>query len=178
MLAAGVLSAEIWLGISLLMVPGQFLIVARQPLPVDILASVAGYLMFVRWGRRPGMEKVWASGFLVVLTIRGLAPFQFIGAPQEFVWVPFGGFLNMNWQAGVGLLLEKAFYYGAAVWLMRAAGVRWRTAIAGVAILLAGIEVAQMYLPGRTAEITDPVLAVLLGLGLRVLTKPKHQIGP
>ena len=176
LLAAGVLSAEIWLAISLLMVPGQFLIVSRQPLPVDILASVTGFLVFLAWGRREGMEKILAGVFLAVLTIRGLAPFQFIGASQEFVWVPFGGFLNMNWQAGVGLLLEKAFYYGAAVWLVRAAGTRWRTAITAVAILLAGIEVAQMHLPGRTAEITDPVLAVLVGLGLRVLTKPSRQI--
>ncbi len=166
LMAAGFLSAEVWLAISLLMVPGQFLIVARQPLPVDILASVTGFLMFVRWGRRPGLAWVWAGGFLIVLAFRGLAPFQFIGA-QEFSWLPFGGFLNMNWQAGVDLLLEKSFYYGAAVWLLRAAGMRWRTAIAGVAILLAGIEVSQMHLPGRTAEVTDPLLAVLVGLGLR-----------
>jgi VanZ family protein len=168
LMASAIFPAVVWLGISLLLVPAQFLIVSRQPMPTDVFAAITGFLLFLCWGRRKGMDSVWACGFVIVLLIRGLAPFRFTET-HSFAWVPFGGFLDMNWQSGIGTLLEKTFYYGCAVWLVRAAGARWRAAITSVALLLAVIEVTQTRLPGRTAEITDPVLAVLVGLGLMVL---------
>ena len=48
------------------------------------------------------------------------------------------------------------------VWLLRDSGLRMRYAAAAAAIILAAIEVTQMYLPGRTPEVTDPLLALIL----------------
>jgi VanZ family protein len=44
-----------------------------------------------------------------------------------------------------------------------------------VAILLAVVEAIQIYLPGRTAEITDPVLAVIVGLVLMMLERQSRE---
>jgi hypothetical protein len=55
--------------------------------------------------------------------------------------------------------------------LLRAAG--WRLARAGIvlAVLLGAIEVIQIHLPGRVAEITDPLLALLLAITLGLLDR-------
>jgi hypothetical protein len=41
-----------------------------------------------------------------------------------------------------------------------------------VSILLAAIEFVQLYLPGRTAESTDPLLAIIMGIVLKLLDSP------
>jgi len=174
--AAGVRSPEFWLALSLLLVPAQFVIVFRHPAPVDFLASITGFLLFFSMGRSRATEKAWAWGFIALLVLRGLAPFHFtFTRPQEFNWVPFGPFLAMDWQAGIVVLLGKVFYYGTAVWLVRAAGVRWRVAALSVALVLTALELLQIGLPGRTPEITDPLLALMLGGGLHALSPHRHS---
>ena len=81
----------------------------------------------------------------------------------------------MDWQWGIQILLEKLFYYGTAIWLLWRAGVRWTFAIGTVCALLTAIEIVQTRIPGRTAEITDPLLALMAGIGLRALRS--HPIG-
>lgn len=169
LVAAGVTSAELCLGISLLLLPAQFFIDSRRPLPVDVLASVTGFLLFRRRNWRPRLLQPLACSLLAMLVVRGLAPFHFAAA-QPFNWLPFGGFLATTWQSGINVLLEKTFLYGTAMWLLRAAGKPWPRAIAPVVIALTVVEAVQIYLPGRTPEITDPLLAALVGLGLRALS--------
>ena len=159
MRAAGLRPARVWLVGSVLLIPAQFLIVTRQPSPSEFAGAVAGTLLFLAAGdTRAG----WP--FAGILILRGLAPFHFTTHAQTFSWMPFGGFLAMDWQSGTRLLLEKAFYYGSAIWLLKSEGQRGATPI--VATILAAIEFAQIYVPGRTPEITDPLIAILLGTAL------------
>ena len=58
--------------------------------------------------------------------------------------------------------LRKAFDYGAMVWLPGNAGLSYLRVGIGVATVLAILEWIQRYLPGRTPEITDAVLTLLL----------------
>jgi VanZ family protein len=165
--AAGLMMrSRVWLALSLLLIPAQLLVVTRQPLAVQLVGAIAGTAAFAATGRR--WLRWFAWSFPGLLAIRGLAPFH-LSFPQFFFWMPFSAFLGMEWQAAIGLMLEKLFYYGAAIWLMRQAGVRWAFAIGGVCVLLAAIEATQVYLPGRTPEVTDPLLALLAGFGLHRL---------
>jgi hypothetical protein len=52
-----------------------------------------------------------------------------------------------------------------------AAGWRLAHAAIAVAVLLGAIEVIQIHLPGRVAEITDPLLAILLAITLGLLDR-------
>jgi hypothetical protein len=170
--ASGLRRAKVWLGASLLLLPAQFAIVSRQPTRVEMLGSIAGFLLFLVWGFRGSRAVAW--GFLGLLVVRGLAPFH-LGEAHRFLWIPFEGFLEMNWQTGIEVLLEKVFYYGSAVWLLRVTGMRLRVACGVVVILLGCIEGIQAHVPGRTAEVTDPLLALLVGGGfwaLRVADRP------
>jgi len=83
--------------------------------------------------------------------------------------VPFRGFFRTDWQDGFVMLFRKSFWYGPVLWLWRASGpsLVWTTAVAAAALF--GLEWLQVYLPGRTPEITDAVLAVLMGMLLWLL---------
>ena len=71
--------------------------------------------------------------------------------------------------------MEKIFFYGTTIWSLRFAGVGLKTATCIVAATLAGVEFLQLYMPDRTPDVTDPLLAVLLGLACHVLTSPQRQ---
>ena len=68
-------------------------------------------------------------------------------------------------------MLGKVCYYASAIWLLRAAGMRLLHSVTIVAAILAAIEIAQIHLPGRTAETTDPLLAILMGFVLLILSR-------
>jgi VanZ family protein len=148
----------------LLLVPAQFAIVNHNPVPADFigpaLAVAASFFLSDRAG---------AILLLLAITIRGLAPFHFSGPAQSFLWIPFEGMLNAPWQDSIEILLGKIFQYGAAIWLLTRAGLGLLRATILVTLTLTGIEALQTQLPNHTAEITDPLLAVLLSATFRLL---------
>ena len=96
----------------------------------------------------------------------GLAPFRFT-ALNGFHWLPFAGMLSGSMVVNTASLIEKCYLYGGLVVLLAAAGAHWWGAGLAVAAGLACIEWLQMSIPGRTAEITDPLLALLLAVAFR-----------
>ena len=169
--AAGFRRATLWLALSILAIPLQFFIVDRQPVPSDLIGAAVGILLALAVGRNSRLRLIEAVAFLAVIALRGLAPFHWRQFAQGFTWIPFGGLLYSPWQLALHTLIEKGFYYGAAIWLFASSRMRMPLATALVAAALLGIEVAQLWLPGRTAEITDPVLAILLGIGMASLSR-------
>jgi len=113
----------------------------------------------------------WMAVLSLVAT--GLAPFHFVKHAQPFVWIPFRAVFSTARETGFALFLGKAFLQGATVWLFRAAGLRLRYAAAAVALLLAGLEFAQRYLPNHVAEITDPLLCILMAWMLHRLQRAR-----
>jgi VanZ family protein len=160
-----------WLALTLLVIPSQFLIADRQPLPSLLLGAIVGVVLFLARHRSGAPSKAEAWVFLAVIAVRGLAPFHFVAAPAPFNWVPFVPMLSGDWQSLAGVLLEKTFYYGTAIWLLRASGLKWMPSVIAVAAVLASIEIVQIHLPGRVPETTDPVLAILLGFVLAILSR-------
>jgi hypothetical protein len=107
----------------------------------------------------------------VLLVLRGLSPFRFVPESAGFTWIPFVATLNADWQPAILVMLGKICYYASAIWLLRASGMRLLRAAATVAAILAGIEIAQIHLPGRTPETTDPLLALVMGFVLLILSR-------
>jgi hypothetical protein len=167
--AAGFRRAPELLTLSVLAIPAQFLIVERQPVPSDLLGAIAGLALFAWRSRSKPVTKTEAWAFAAVIAFRGLSPFQFTPASIPFTWIPFGGVLEADWQFAVMVMLEKLFWYTSAIWLLCAAGLRLIQAVASVAAILAVIEIAQVHLPGRVPETTDPILAVIMGFVLFIL---------
>jgi len=148
-----------------LLVAGR--IVTWSELAGAVLACICWY--FLSGDRR---RTAVVGGLIVsLLIVRGLVPYHWSRIANPFSWVPFGGFLRAEWDFGLLTLLQKCFWYGSAVWLLRAAGWRLIHAAVAVAVLLGAIEVIQIHLPGRVAEITDPLLALILAMTLGLLDR-------
>jgi hypothetical protein len=171
--AAGFRSPKIWLALSILLIPAQFFLVDRQPVPSEFLGALAGLLMFALRERTGRTTRAEAWVFLAILVLRGLTPFHLSPHSIAFGWIPFKGFLAAEWLHSIFLLIEKIYYYGAAIWLFRAAGTRLLNATIIAAATLGAIEAIQMYIPGHTPEITDPLLAILLACGLGILSRQR-----
>ena len=173
--AAEIRHARMFLGLSLLVIPVQFFIVGRQPVPSDLLGALTGLALYIALERNAKSPSWIAAAFLLTILIRGLAPFHFVQQSSAFNWIPFAGSLNAEWQSGLLVILEKCFYYGTAIWLLRSSGIRLVFAGALTAAMLACIEIAQIHLPGRTAETTDPALAVMLAFALGVFSREANR---
>jgi hypothetical protein len=67
-----------------------------------------------------------------------------------------------------GIALQNAFektaLYGGLIWLLGRSGIPLPIGRGLTALLLFATSYAQTWLPGRTAEITDAALAVLIGV--------------
>jgi len=167
---AGARAALRLLPFVLLLVPAKMLIQDRNLQLEEALGAVCAGLA---WGygfwRYRGRTLLLAWLSVAALVVRGLAPYHFRAAAGPFSWLPFGATLSYDYAAAMQPILEKGFLYGSIIWLFWAAGRRYFAATIGVTALLAAIECVQRYLPGRTAEITDPVYALLLAMMLRWL---------
>jgi glycopeptide antibiotics resistance protein len=171
---AGARPPAAWLGAAaVIAVPAQIIVVTRQPALSAFAGAVAGFLLFAVFGRK--LRSRTADAWLAVslLAVRGLLPFRLTIDANSFTWLPFGGVLGYDWQRAFVVLLEKVFYYGAAIWALRRAGTRLSTATAITAALLACIEVFQIHLKGRTPEVTDVLMAVIIGVTVSIFSSPR-----
>ena len=103
------------------------------------------------------------------IVIQGLAPYNFSTNPGHFSIIPFIGFINGSMIINILQFMEKVFYYGALVWFLVKTGLSLRISLSISVVMLTGIELTQIFLPGRVSEITDPLLAVILGIFLYFL---------
>ncbi len=103
------------------------------------------------------------------IVIGRLQPFHFQPTPRDFGWVPFRGLLAGSIAVNVMSFCEKSFLYGSLLYLFTEAGGRLRSAVLIVGGTLFVTSFAQTYLPGRSAEITDPVMVLLLAAAFSLL---------
>jgi VanZ family protein len=161
----------LWL--TLAMVPARLLIVMQQPSMAGLWGAILGCALFTAVGSRASTTRLLGWAMLAVLLLRGFSPFDPGSTSSPFSWIPFAATLEWEWQASMAILLEKLFYYGATLWALKAGGIQPLTATALTAATLTLIEAVQMYLPGRTAESTDPLLAVIASILLRAMHSSK-----
>ena len=171
MRAAGFGKSWTTIGLALAPLALQVFVIHHEPWIAVLLGAAAGVLLV--WTLPQAAPA--AALVTVMIAVRAVQPFHFAASARPFLWIPFGGFLAMDWVTGVDVIFQKIFYYGSAIWLLRAAGIRLRTAIIAVMFLLACLEAIQIFIPAHTAEITDPLLALLLGFGIAALSPSRGR---
>jgi hypothetical protein len=153
-----------------MLVPARLLIVSRTFTWTEIAGAVCAWALWSTWmhryRKRTALLAWLAAGMLLA---RGLAPYHWTARVNSFCWTPFRSFFESNWGSAGLVFLNKSFLYGVAVWLFHKAGYSYLRATLGLAALLLAIEAAQMYLPGRSSEITDPIMIVVLTVVLKSL---------
>ena len=126
-------------------------------------AAIAWGLLVALQGR-PRLRLVAACVLLgCSVAAQRLEPFHFVAQARHFNWIPFLSFMQGSIQVDTLSFLEKGFLYGSLIWLLQKNGVPFFVATLAVAGLLLVTSLMEVHLPGRSAEITDAVMALFIG---------------
>jgi VanZ family protein len=128
-----------------------------------ILASTVGLRL------RIALTSVFFTAYIVA---ERLAPFEFTPYRRPFGWVPFRSLLYGSLELNIMSFLEKTFLYGTLIWLLGKCGLGLRVSTMLVAIMLFATSWAETRLPARSAEITDALMALLIGAVIVAMTGP------
>ena len=104
-----------------------------------------------------------AATMLAVVTLSRVLPWQFAATQKSFQWIPFFSFLHGSQAIDAIAFAEKFFLYGVTIFLLTAMGLRLRLAVALECVLLAATSYLQTFMVGRSAEISDAILALIAG---------------
>jgi VanZ family protein len=148
-----------------------FLMTRVMNLSEIIGATAAVVAWFAVLARLPVRTGAIAGLLALQVSLQGLLPFALSDQPNAFSFVPFKGFEGGSMSVNLQSFLEKIFLYGGLVWLFVQSKMKLGIAMAVSAALLASIELAQTHLDGRVAEITDPVLVLIMGAVLYALER-------
>ncbi len=146
------------------LLPARFLIVHTEPHSASFAGAIAGGVLWLVLSHYRSRDRVLLALVIASIVVTGLAPFYWSAKAQPFLWMPFVAMFRGEWERAFGTLLHKLFVYGSAVWLAVRIGMRWWQSALFVAALLLMLELAQLHMPAHIAEITDPLLAVLMAL--------------
>lgn len=144
--------------------------------PAEIAGMVAAFALASPLARLPPERaaSVLAAALVILVAIQGLAPFDFQLAQDRFALLPFAESLTQYRAANLTDVFLRTFTSGSLVWLLARGGLSVPAATATGAGLVFAIELLQTWLPGHTAEITDPLLAIAAGGLIAVFERDGH----
>ena len=155
---------------------GRLVVASQAFVPAELLALLLLLPMVVLMHRlRPRPRRAaLVLAVVALLVIEELAPFDFSPQAAHFDFWPFMGWADGSW----GLLtidwvqlFGKLFLYGSLLWVVREWGASTDFAFGVMLTIAVVIETLQIWLPGEYASITDPLLALGIGLVFRSLYK-------
>ncbi len=149
----------------LVVLAGLVLVAGKTLVPAEIIAMglALGFARLLGRLEVGGVAALLAWALAALIVVDGLAPFDFGLGPDPFGLVPFQDSLARYRATNLGDMFHKCFTYGALVWLLVRAGHRTLLATVMAGALVLAVEVLQAWLPGKTGEITDPLLVVAAG---------------
>ncbi|ARO86472.1 VanZ family protein [Nitrosospira lacus] len=162
-----------WLGSAIVIVWAGKVIIVNLILDASLfLGSLAGYagcLMLSRLGR----VKLFEAAFwllLIAWSIAAITPFS-PASGGTFNGIPFATMLRGSMETGARGLVQSLFIYTALLWLLQRTGMSIAKAVVGLVVWSCLIELTQMGLLGRTADVTEPILLLLIGWALSGMRK-------
>lgn len=162
-------SNEMLLTVIAIVLIGRLLFVSPAFIPSELLALallLPGLVILHKFRSAP-QSTVVLLVFAALFVYERLTPFRFGGMEHHFDLWPFMSWIRAGMPIDADLLLRRMFVFGALVWLLKDAGLSMQTALIGVVAVVLGIEVVHLWQPGRTGSLTDPALALLMGLLMR-----------
>jgi hypothetical protein len=154
------------LALALCFFAAKILVIGQALLLPEILGAALAVLLgplILKHCARIAVPCLAALLMLLVILPRVL-PWRFAATQKAFQWVPFFGFLHGSLHTDVVVFAEKFYLYGVILLLLVTAGMKLRTAVILECALLLSTSVLQIFMVGRSAEITDALLALVLGL--------------
>ena len=149
---------------------GKTLIIDNTLKLDDVVSAAIAWLLWVAvLSRLPGKFTFMTLVFASMVVAERLEPFRFLAQPRPFGWIPFLSFMRGSIGVDIQASCQKFYEYGGLIWLLNRAGLRMSIGTVLTAALLLLTSVAECWLPGRSAEITDAVMALAIGGAFAVL---------
>jgi len=158
-----------WIYITILFLIVFRVILIDIPLSLsEIMGAVAAAFLsqFLRMLRPRQQAIILFVGLWSITIIERLQPFQWQPTARDFGWLPFRSLLAGSIDVAVPTFCEKTFLYGSLLFLLGEAGCGAIAATMTVSGSLFATSWLETRLPGRSAEITDAVMALLLAVGI------------
>jgi VanZ family protein len=156
------------------------LVMLRQALTLSRMVGWAVGLacVWVLW-RAPPRVAAWcvAAASLLWFTVDELRPFEWGPVLGEFHWLPLAAMLQGSMVANTSALAWHLFWLGAVMLVGTAQGARAAPLAVGLSVWVLLLELLQMLLPGRTADVTPLLLPWVWLLALPVLQPKQVQAG-
>ncbi|MCB8747160.1 VanZ family protein [Rhodoferax sp. U2-2l] len=111
---------------------------------------------------------VWVTLF-IAYTISSLSPFIFRNEPLAMSWVPFAALLDGNMLSNARAASLELLIYAGILFTAVSRPRYYLVASLGLAIWVMLLELAQIFIDGRTPDITQPLLVVIAGQILKYL---------
>jgi glycopeptide antibiotics resistance protein len=170
-------SNEVLLALIASVLVGRLLFVTPAFIPSELLALVLllPTLIVLHKFRSVPQSAVVLLAFATLFVYERLAPFQFGSSQGHFDLWPFMTWIQHDMPIDADVLLRKAFIFGALVWLLKDVGLAMQTALIIVVATVLGIEVLHIWQPGKNGSLTDPALALCMGLIMRLASDERRR---
>lgn len=148
-----------------LMLGGRLLVVGARFNPGVVVGTLLGacaWVLLHSLSRQRSNALAWT--FLAACTTGALAPFELRPEPGPLGLLPFASLLRGSMLANASALAGELMTAAAIVYCLHAGGLSIRRGAAVVATWMALLELPQMMLVSRTADLTVPLLVLALGL--------------
>jgi len=142
------------------------MVITRPLGPDEVIGALLALFL---WLILPETARWRVSFFMLaaVVFVRELGPFHFSAVPTGFSWIPFADVFAAQRQGETIFLFQKVFDYGSLIWLLCAARRSQVQAGLLIASYITVLEAIQMYSQGHRPTTTDPILILLITIGLR-----------
>ena len=156
---------------------GKVLITHLVIKPADLIGCLCAGLLWLTFLARVHARYLLLSlPYLGLLLVVMLTPFSFSDvALRDYGWVPFKSLMHGSIGVNVQSFCEKSALYGGMIWLLARGGFSLAVATLLTAGLLFACSYMQIFLPGRSAEITDVLIGLLMGIVFACLPR---EAGP
>jgi hypothetical protein len=169
----------LWLGGALIVVLAAKLIVVHLSLDASaLIGAVAGYAGFVSMLCLGHSRRIFQTAFwllLITWTAIEVTPFSPTHVGTLNI-VPFATMLQGSIEIAARGLVRSLFIYSALLWLGHKIGIDARKTLVGLVIWSCFIELVQMGLLGRTADLTEPLLLMLVGWAMIAMQSHQPQL--
>jgi hypothetical protein len=156
----------------------RILIVDITLSPAEVVGGIIAALAWVGLLSRLRIRAILITlMFVGTVIVQSLDPFDFSATARPFGWIPFRSLVYGSNATNVSSFFEKAFTYGALTWLLVRSGCSLRTAALLGGSLVLCLRLAQVYLPGRSAEITDVFMLMILAAMMKLMSEDPSGLG-
>jgi len=162
---------------------GRLIVADQVFVPTELIALIALVpIVVLMYRMTPGPRRLLVLAvMLAVFAVERLAPFTFMRPAQAFDFWPFLAWFATGFPAVVTSIdwtqfFGTVFLFAALLWVLRYAGTSLQLAVGIMLTLVCVTELLQMWLPERSASVTDPVIALGVVLLFRYTQRQQRRM--